>query len=98
MGAEVKCVDSIADVSVADVWPQTTVHISVLDVNDNTPEWVYPLYPKNTTTPPTGTLNTFYASVPVTAKPNTPVIQVLVSEWASHTEYSSLSYFKKHHE
>lgn len=38
-----------ASVTVTNAWPNATIYVQVIDINDNSPIWVIPPYPRQTT-------------------------------------------------
>jgi len=39
-----------ASITVTNSWPNATIYVQVIDVNDNKPIWVIPTYPRQTST------------------------------------------------
>lgn len=56
---------------VYNTWAVTDIIITVKDVNDNTPVFIYPVYPES--------INTYFGAVSIMSIPDHPVIQVEVT-------------------
>ncbi|KAK7482291.1 hypothetical protein BaRGS_00026419 [Batillaria attramentaria] len=61
-----------ASLYVFNVWQETQVVIDVLDINDNSPKWEYPVYPNQTLSTPRGTRDKYIGAISRDAKPQTP--------------------------
>lgn len=58
-------------------WPVAIVYVYVIDVNDNSPVWVIPEYPRQTDI----TKDKYFKAIDINTKPGREALTILVSTY-----------------